>query len=127
LRPAEFFTGTDHNGNGLKDLTWYLASGAEVDGAYFANPDNHFLAHRIDGTELDDPAASVCVAYNWGINPVVATLAPLNLQAKRWHIVADTSAAAEAWGNIHAAGQEMKLEAQQYAVDGRSVVLFIEK
>ena len=24
LRPANFFTGTDRNGNGLKDLTWYF-------------------------------------------------------------------------------------------------------
>jgi isoamylase len=126
LRPAEFFTGSDHNGNGLKDLTWYVDSGAEADGAYFANPDHHFLAFRIDGTELGDPAASIYVAYNSWIDPVVTTL-PLNLPAKRWHIVADTSAAAEAWGNIHAAGQEVKLGAQQFAVAGRSLALFIER
>jgi isoamylase len=131
LRPAEFFTGTDHNRNGLKDLTWYVDGGTEADGAYLANPNNHFLAYRIDatelgGTELGDPAASVYVAYNCWINPVVATL-PLNLPDKRWYTVADTSAAAEAWGNIHAAGEEVMLDAQQYAVAGRSMVLFIEK
>jgi isoamylase len=131
LRPAEFFTGSDHNGNGLKDLTWYVDSGAEADGAYFANPNNHFLAYRIDATELGgtepgDPAASVYVAYNSWFNPVVATL-PLNLSDKRWHVVADTSAAAEAWGNIHRAGREVKLDAQQYTVAARSLVLFIEK
>jgi isoamylase len=124
LRPAEFFTGTDHNRNGLKDLTWYFDSGAEVDAAYFANPNNHFLAYRIEAT--DDPAASVYVAYNAGIHPVVATL-PVNLPAQRWYIVADTGAAAEAWGNMHAAGREVKLDASKYAVDGRSIVLFIEK
>ena len=64
LRPAEFFTGTDHNGNGLKDLTWYFDSGAEVDQTYFQNPDNHFLAYRLDGSEFGDPAISVYVAYN---------------------------------------------------------------
>jgi isoamylase len=131
LRPAEFFTGTDHNRNGLKDLTWYLDSGAEADGDYFANPDNHFLAYRIDGTGLGgtglgDPAGSVYVAYNAGIHPVVATL-PVNLPRQRWCIVADTSAAAEAWGNMHAAGREVKLDAPKYAVDGRSIVLFIER
>jgi isoamylase len=126
LRPVEFFTGTDHNGNGLKDLTWYVDSGAEADYDYLANPDNHFLAYRIDGTELGDPAASVYVAYNSWIDTVEVTL-PLDLQAKRWHIVADTSTAAEAWGNIHAAGQEVMLEAQQYPVAGRSLTLFIEK
>jgi glycogen operon protein len=45
LRPAGFFTGTDHNGNGLNDLTWYFDTGAEVTQDYFANPDNHFLAY----------------------------------------------------------------------------------
>ena len=131
LRPAEFFTGTDHNRNGLKDLTWYFDSGTEVDGAYFANPDNHFLAYRIDGRELGgtkpgDLAASVYAAYNWGIHPVAATL-PVNLPALKWYLVADTSAAAEAWGNMHAAGQEVELDAPKYPVDGRSIVLFIEK
>jgi isoamylase len=131
LRPAEFFTGTDHNRNGLKDLTWYFDSGTEVDGAYFANPDNHFLAYRIDGRELGgtkpgDLAASVYAAYNWGIHPVAATL-PVNLPALHWYLVADTSAAAEAWGNMHAAGQEVELDVPKYAVDARSIVLFIEK
>lgn len=126
LRPSDFFTGTDHNGNGLKDLTWYTDSGAEVDGAYFANPNNHFLAYRIDGTEFGDPAASVYAAYNGWINPVVATM-PVNLAGKRWFLVADTSAAAEAWGNIHPAGQEALLGAMQYSVAGRSMALLIEK
>ncbi len=132
LRPAEFFTGSDHhNGNGLKDLTWYVDSGAEADDTYFANPGNHFLAYRIDateapGTELGDPCGSVYVAYNSWIYPVVTTL-PLNLTAKRWHIVADTNAAAEAWGNIHAPGQEVQLSEQQYTMAGRSLALFIEK
>jgi isoamylase len=126
LRPAEFFTGTDHNGNGLKDLTWYLPGAGEPDMNYFTNPGNHFLAYRIDGTELGDPAASIYVAYNAWMDPVVVTL-PLNFTDKRWYVVADTSATAEAWGNIHAAGQEVELGARQYAVAGRSLVLLIEK
>jgi glycogen operon protein len=126
LRPAEFFTGTDHNGNGLKDLTWHLPDGAEADNDYFANPGNYFLAFRIDGAELGDSAASIYVAYNGWINPVVATL-PLNLDEEHWHIVADTNAAAEAWGNMHAAGQEARLEARHYELTGRSLALFIEK
>jgi isoamylase len=131
LRPAEFFTGTDHSRNGLKDLTWYSDSGAEADSTYFANPDNHFLAYRVHGTglggtEFGDPAPSIYVAYNSWISPLVTTL-PLNLPAQGWYLVADTSAAAEAWGNMHAAGQEVKLDAPNYSVDGRSMVLFIEK
>jgi len=124
LRPAEFFTGTDHNGNGLKDLSWYSDT-SEADEAYFEDADNHFLAYRIDGTEFGDSAGSIYVAYNGWINPVVATL-PVNLPAKRWYLVADTSAVAEAWGNIHTAGAEVRLGAPQYSVAGRSVVLLIE-
>jgi glycogen operon protein len=107
-------------------VTWYLASAAEADDEYFTNPGNHFLAYRIDGTEFDDPAASIYVAYNGWIHPVVATL-PLNLPDKRWHLVADASAAAEAWGNRYAAGQEVKLDGQHYELAGRSLVLLIEK
>jgi len=126
LRPAEFFTGADHNKNGLKDVTWYRDDGTEVDGEYFASPDNHFLAYRIDGTELGDSAASVYVAYNSWMNSVAAAL-PANLPGAEWYVVADSAAAAEAWGNINAPGSEVRLEALQYAVAGRSLALFIEK
>jgi len=115
LRPAEFFTGTDHNRNGLKDLTWYMDDGEEADEDYFANPDNHFLAYRIDGTEFGDPAASIYVAYNGWFNPLVATL-PANLPDKQWYVVVDTSAA----------DQGMQFSAPQYSVAGRSLALFIE-
>jgi isoamylase len=64
LRPAQFFTGSDHNGNGLKDLTWYFETVQEVSQEYFANPSNHFLAFRVDGTEFGDSADSIYVAYN---------------------------------------------------------------
>jgi len=126
LRPADFFTGTDHNGNGLKDLTWYFDSGAEVDQTYFQNPDNHFLAYRLDGSESGDSVTSVYVAYNGWFNPIPAAIPP-PLAGNSWFVVADTSAAAEPWGNIHAAGQEANLSGQTYSVQGRSVVLLIER
>jgi len=125
LRPAQFFTGTDHNGNGLKDLTWYFDTGAEVTQDYFANPNNHFLAYRIDGTEFGDPAASVYVAYNGWTDPITVTI-PSPLAGNHWYVAADTSSNAEAWGNIHAAGQEVALGANQYIVNGRSLILLIE-
>ena len=126
LRPAEFFTGTDHNGNGLKDLTWYFDSGAEVDQNYFQNPDNHFLAYRLDGSEFGDRVVSVYVAYNGWFEPISATL-PATLAGNHWFLVADTSAAAEAWGNIYSPGQEAQLAAPTLPVQGRSVVLLIER
>ena len=124
LRPAQFFTGTDHNGNGLKDLTWYYDTGAEVTQDYFANPNNHFLAYRIDGTEFGDSAVSIYVAYNGWSGPINVTI-PAPLTA--WRLVADTSSNAESWGNIYAAGQEVALSGDQYTVDGRSLVVLLER
>jgi len=126
LRPDNFFTGTDHNGNGLKDLTWYFDSGAEVDQAYFADPNNHFLAYRLDGTEAGDTVVSVYVAYNGWSDAITSTI-PAPLTGNNWYVVADTSSAAEPWGNIHAAGQEVILSGNTYIVNGRSVVLMIER
>jgi len=125
LRPQHFFTGTDHNGNGLKDLTWYYDNGAEVTEDYFANPANHFLAYRIDGSEFQDPAVSVYVAYNGWINPITVTIPP-PLSGNAWYVVADSSANAEPWGNIHPASREVALGSTQYMVSARSVVLLIE-
>lgn len=125
LRPEDFFTGTDHNGNGLKDLTWYFDTGAEVDQNYFANPNNHFLAYRIDGTEFGDSVVSVYVAYNGWYQPIPVTI-PATLAGDSWYVVADTSSDAQSWGNIHPAGQEVVLSGNQYQVQGRSVVVLIE-
>jgi glycogen operon protein len=110
----------------LKDLTWYFDSGAEVDQAYFQNPDNHFLAYRLDGTEAGDPAVSVYVGYNGWSQPIAVTI-PQPLSGDQWYLVADTSSNAESWGNIHAAGQEMALASDLYTVQGRSLILLIER
>jgi isoamylase len=125
LRPIQFFTGTDHNGNGLKDLTWYFDTGAEVSHDYFANANNHFLAYRVDGTEFGDRAASIYVAYNGWTDPINVTI-PSALTGNAWYVVADTSSSAEAWGNIHVAGQETRLGGGPYIVNGRSLILLIE-
>jgi glycogen operon protein len=126
LRPAQFFSGVDYNGNGLKDLTWYTDSGAEVSQQYFSNPENHFLAFRIDGTEFGDPAASLYVAYNGWINAITAVI-PAPLPGRNWRVVADTSSFAEQWGNIYPAGQEVPVSGSQYIVNGRSLILLIER
>jgi glycogen operon protein len=121
LRPQRFFTGVDHNGNGLKDLTWYYDTED-----YFANPANHFLAYRVDGTEFQDSAVSVYVAYNGWINAIAAAIPP-PLLGSAWFVVADTSVNAEPWGNIHPASQEVALGSSQCIVNARSLVLLIER
>jgi glycogen operon protein len=110
----------------LKDLTWYFDSGAEVTQDYFANPNNHFLAYRIDGTEFGDAVASVYIAYNGWSGNIQATI-PMPLLGNRWFVVADTSSNAEEWGNIHSAGEEASLGNNYYLVNARSLVLLIER
>jgi glycogen operon protein len=126
FRPAQFFAGRDHNGNGLKDLSWYFETGQEVSQEYFANPANHFLAFRVDGTEFGDSADSIYVAYNGWTDAITVTI-PESLPGKVWYVVADTSSNAEAWGNIHRAGQEVRLGGGSYIVSGRSLVLLLER
>jgi glycogen operon protein len=118
LRPQQFFTS--------QNLTWYDDSGAEVTQSYFANPANHFLAYRIDGAAFQDPAVSVYVAYNGWVDAISAAIPPAR-SGSAWFVVADTSANAEAWGNIHPASQEVALGGGRYEVDGRSVIALIER
>ena len=125
LRPAEFFTGTDHNGNGRKDLTWLRNDGGEVDGPYFNNPQNHFLAWMLDGTEFGDSASAIYIAYNGWIQTVNAVLPP-NQNGKRWLEVANTSVAALSWGNIRPPGSEVVFGFPDIDVPARSLVLLIE-
>jgi glycogen operon protein len=126
LRPAEFFQGRDTNNNGRKDITWFRDSGAEADGAYLDNADNHFLAYRLDGTELGDTATSVYVAYNGWSGEVTATL-PANTTGHRWFRVADTDQWMEDQDNFEAPGAEEPLDHSTYKLHPRSLLVLIEK
>lgn len=126
LRPDHFFRGTDANDNGLKDITWLKDDGAEPDAGYWSNPNMHFLAYRLDGTELGDTAPSLYVAYNGWSGKVTATL-PKNLPGKKWYRVLDTSARFESEDNIRAPGEETEARAATYEMAPRSAAVFIEK
>jgi glycogen operon protein len=108
LRPADFFSPAG--------LAWYTAQGLEADQSYFKDSSQHFLAYRIAG----EPA--LYIAYNAWYEPVDATLPD-----GQWSLVADTSADAEGWGNIHPAGAEKQLATPEYTLPGRSLALFIAK
>jgi isoamylase len=126
LRPAEFFSGADRNGDGVKAITWYQANGAEADGSYMASTNEHYLAYRIDGSEVGDSAASILVLYNGWSGPISATV-PEARPGKNWHIVSDTARWMEADSNFRAAGTETRLDSREYGVAGRSVVLLLEQ
>ena len=126
LRPAEFFDGRDHNGNGVKDIAWFRDDGNEADPGYMDDKDRHFLGYRIDGTESGDSASSIYVGYNGWQDSVEITL-PSAMTGRTWFRVADTAAWMENDGNCREAGQEDPLTAAHYKMDRRSVLLLIEK
>ena len=125
LRPLNFFTGADHNGNGLKDLTWYDDSGNEVSQAYFADPMRHYLSYRIDGSEFGDFSPSVLVMYN-GWSGDIAVHLPGNLPGQRWYVMGDTSSLLSAANNFLTAGAGRLVFNLTYLIKGRSVVVLIE-
>ena len=56
LRPANFYSGVDNNGNVMEQLRWFKPDGAQADAGYFNNANNHAIAWRIDGSEFGDTA-----------------------------------------------------------------------
>jgi isoamylase len=124
LQRSEFFDGKDHNGNGLKDVTWIRDNGQEADGGYLSNNQNHFIVFRLDGTEVGDTSTSLLVAYNGYFADIVATL-PANLTGNRWYLAIDTSAALEAQNNM--ASPPQRLASTTFRVAARSVAIFVEQ
>jgi isoamylase len=90
------------------------------------NPDDHFLAYRLDGSELGDSAQSIYVAYNGWRDSVSATL-PANLNGKHWFRVCDTADWMEGQDNFKSPGQEDLLTSKDYALAGRSILILIEQ
>jgi isoamylase len=124
LRPVSFRDGTDHNGNGLKDVTWLEASGAEADAPYMADTANAFLAFRLDGTEVNDVASSIYVAINASPTPITAAL-PAPLVA--WFESVDTGTALATGSYIAAVGSEPAVTAGQYTLASRAVAVLVDR
>ena len=126
LRPAAFFTGQMQPASGIKDLTWLKTDATEIDGAYFANPDNHFIAYQIDGGPAADPAARIYVAYN-GWTDGLPVVLPAVAQPLGWFQVMDTAASAQPWGYIHPPGAETKVVGGTFTIAGRSCGVFVAR
>jgi glycogen operon protein len=126
LRPANFFRGSDGDGNGLKDITWLRADGGEADGGYMNDGSSHFLAYRIDGSEGGDSVASIYVAYNGWSGDVSATLPPPS-PGKAWYRAGDTAAWDEPNGNFTEDGAEDAITDGTYTLHGRSVLVLVER
>ncbi len=128
LRPTNFYTGQDTNGNGLGQLQWFTPAGVAPDSSYWSNANNHALAWRLDGSEFGDPAAAHYIAYN-GWSAEVSFSLPAPPVGKQWYRVTDTSAWAEGPGQVAAPGTESLIggTATQYLLRGRGLLLLIAK
>ncbi len=128
LRPADFYSAGDGNGNGMEQLRWFKPDGSVADSAYFSDANNRALAWRIDGSELADPAAAIFVAYNgWSGN--VDFRLPWPGAGRSWYRVTDSCNWAEGPAQVREPGQEVLMggESTVYGLCGRGVLLLIAK
>jgi glycogen operon protein len=126
LRPANYYTSADTNGNGIGQLQWLTPAGAVPDATYWNDQNNHALAWRLDGTEFGDPAASVYVAYNGWSGDVPFTL-PTPPAGTSWRRVTDTSTWAEGADQVRPPGAEDAVGGAPYVLGSRAVLVLIAR
>ncbi len=128
LRPANFYSGVDNNGNVMEQLRWFKPNGAQADSAYFNDANNHAIAWRIDGSELGDGASAIYIAYNGWSGSVNFTL-PWPGTGKQWYRVADTATWNEGANTVVTPGSETLIGGENtvYGLEARSVLLLIAK
>ncbi|HEY0639644.1 MAG TPA: isoamylase [Pseudonocardiaceae bacterium] len=128
LRPVNFYSASDGNGNGMGQLDWFTPAGSAPDSAYWNNSGNHALAWRIDGTELGDPAPAIYVAYNGWSGDVNFTL-PSPGTGRQWYRVTDTSPWAEGTNQVALPGSEAALggAGTQYLLRARGLLLLVAR
>ncbi|MET8149199.1 isoamylase [Actinoplanes sp. NPDC049668] len=128
LRPANFYTASDTNSNGLGQLTWFTPAGTTPDAAYWGDANNHALAWRIDGSEFGDSAPAIYVAYNGWSGDVTFTL-PAPPSGRQWYRVTDTSTWAEGPNQVAVPGGETLIggASTAYALRARGLLLLIAK
>jgi glycogen operon protein len=108
-----------------------VPSDSSAPGGYLDDPDNHFIAFRLDGGEAGDSARSLFIAYNGGLTGVTVSL-PAPGTGHRWYLVADTHPWLEADNNLLGPGTEEPVPGgdapgASYLLGTRSVLLLIEQ
>lgn len=128
LRPQNFYSAVDNNGNVMEQLRWFKPDGSVADTAYFGDANNHALAYRIDGSEFGDSASAIYVGYN-GWSSVVNFTLPWPGNGKSWYRVMDTSTWNEGANTVAAPGAEVSVGGENtvYGVNGRAILLLIAK
>lgn len=128
LRPTNFYSSVDNNGNVMEQLRWFTPAGTVPDAAYFNNANNHAIAYRVDGTEFGDSASAIYVAYNGWSGDVNFTL-PWPGAGKNWYRVTDTSNWGEGPNQVATPGSEPFIggEYYNYNLRARGVLVLIAK
>ena len=126
LRPADFWSGMDHDGNGLADVTWYRADATRADGTYMDDAAQRFLAWRLDGSEFGDIVRSIYVAYNRDAAQVAVVL-PTPRAGAAWYQAADTGAWLEGSANSADPGAEARVNDNHYTLAARAVAVLVER
>ncbi|WP_257385634.1 isoamylase [Tahibacter caeni] len=128
LRPANFYSGVDNNGNVMEQLRWFKTDGSQADAAYFNDPNNHAIAWRIDGSEFGDTASAIYIAYN-GWSGSVNFVLPWPGSGKSWYRVTDTATWNEGASTVAVPGAEAFIggEWTSYGLEARSLLVLIAK
>jgi glycogen operon protein len=126
LRPSSFRTGTDHNGNGLPDVTWLEADATVADSTYLADTTQTFLAFELDSTEYGEADAAVMVAYNSDDSAVTWTL-PAAPTGTTWYAAIDTSNQTGKTSYVTAPGAELLVIGLSYALAPRTVAVLVAR
>lgn len=128
LRPSNFYSAVDTNGNVMEQMRWFKPDGNVADTAYFTNANNHAIAWRVDGSEFGDSASAIYVAYNGWSGNVNFTL-PWPGAGKQWYRVTDTATWNEGANTVVVPGSEALIggEWTVYGVQGRSLLVLIAK
>jgi len=128
LRPANFYSSGDNNGNVMEQLRWFKPDGGVADAAYFTSASNHAIAWRIDGSEFGDGASALYVGYNGWSGQVNFTL-PWPGAGKSWYRVTDTATWNDGANTMVAPGSEAFIGGENtvYGLESRSLLLLIAK
>ncbi len=127
LRPSNFYSSIDNNGNVMEQLRWFKPDGGVVDGAYFGNASNHALAYRIDATEFGESNQAIYVGYNGWSGAINFTL-PWPGTGKNWYRVTDTCTWAEGASQVDLnATTNLGGEFTNYSVCARGMLVLVAK
>jgi len=128
LRPSNFYSAVDTNGNVMEQLRWFKPDGGVADTAYFTNASNHAIAWRIDGSEFGDSASAIYVAYNGWSGNVNFSL-PWPGAGKNWYRVTDTATWNDGANAVVLPGSESYIggEWTTYGMEARSLLVLIAK